>query len=171
MKTLYLIRHAKSSWGDPALDDFDRPLNKRGKKAAPEMARRLARRGVKPDRVIASPAKRAKDTARHMAEGVGLSTEMIEYDQGLYLGTVAYHIKVINGALAKSDTLFIVGHNETMTDLAEFLTGKYLGNVPTAGIVAIRYGDGGFAPTEGGGELLFFDYPKKDEGGQWTEKE
>lgn len=160
MKTLYLIRHAKSSWSDPALTDFDRPLNKRGKKAAPKMARRLAGRKIVPDRIVSSPACRAKETARCIAEGVGFVPVEIEFDEGLYLGTVTYHLQVIEQAFAGCDILFLVGHNETITELGEFLTGSYLGNVPTAGIVAVGYGEHGFSKEEGEGKLLFFDYPK-----------
>ena len=160
MKTLYLIRHAKSSWTDAGLSDFDRPLNKRGKKAAPEMARRLALKEIVPDLIIASPARRAKDTAVCMAEGVGFSSAEILYDDGLYLGTLMYHLDVLTRLFAAVDTVFLVGHNETITELAEFLSGSYLGNVPTAGIVAVAFGESGFVAGEGGGRLLFFDYPK-----------
>jgi len=161
MKRVYLIRHAKSSWSDANLADFDRPLNKRGQKAAPEMAKRLANSNVCPDKIVSSPARRARDTAGFFADGLGFDRAAIEYDDKLYLGSLGYHLEVLQRTLADCSTLCLVGHNATITELGEFLTGKYLGNVPTAGIVAIGYGDEGFVPGEGKGELLFFDYPKK----------
>lgn len=161
MKHLFLIRHAKSSWGDPDLDDFDRPLNKRGKKNGLEMAERLADLSVLPDLVIASPAKRAKKTANYMAKGTGYPVSSILYDQGLYLGSMGYHLDVLEESFKKADTVFLVGHNNTMTELAEYVTGTRIINVPTCGVVAIEYTDKkGFLRDFAAGKLLFFDFPK-----------
>ncbi|MFN2354959.1 MAG: histidine phosphatase family protein, partial [Desulfopila sp.] len=139
MKLLYLIRHAKSSWSNPDLDDFSRPLNKRGKEDCSEMAARLGRAGVRPDLIAASPAKRAKKTAICMAKGTGYDKDSIRYYDELYLGTVSYHLQLIGEQFGDIDVLFLVGHNDTMTELAEFLTGAQLGNIPTCGIVAVEY--------------------------------
>lgn len=161
MKRLFLIRHAKSSWADSTLSDFDRPLNKRGKSDAPEMAQRLSTNGVKADLIAASPAKRARKTAIQMAKGTGYRKEAIRFYDGLYLGSLSYHLSLLVGLFEEVDTLFLVGHNYTITELAEYLTGAYIENVPTAGIVAIEYTDDpGFVPEEGTGRLLFFDFPK-----------
>jgi len=161
IKRLFLIRHAKSSWADPGLDDFARPLNKRGKKDAPEMAARLARIGVRPDLIVASPARRAKKTAIRMAEATGYETADIRYYDDLYLGFLKYHLQLIDELLLRADTLFLVGHNNTITELAEYLTGRYLGNVPTCGIVALEFsGPDGFTGEKGSARLLFFDFPK-----------
>lgn len=163
MKRLYLIRHAKSSWSKPELDDFARPLNKRGKEDCPEMAARLGKAGVSPDLIVASPAKRAKKTAICMAKGTGYAKDKIRYDEELYLGSLSYHLQLIDEMLSKVDILFLVGHNYTMTELGEYLTGNYLGNVPTCGIVAVEYPEpDGFTSKAGTGELLFFDFPKND---------
>jgi len=161
VKRLFLIRHAKSSWAAPGLDDFARPLNKRGKKDAPEMAARLVRTGVVPDLVVASPAKRARKTAIHMAEATGYEKADIRYDDDLYLGILSYHLQLITELLHGVDTLFLVGHNNTVTELAEYLTGRYLGNVPTCGIVALEFtGPAGFTGKKASAHLLFFDFPK-----------
>lgn len=161
MKRLFLIRHAKSSWADEDLDDFDRPLNKRGKKNGKEMARRLAERGVVPDTILSSPARRAKKTARYMAKGVGYSLSDISYHEGLYFGSVAYYLTLLEREFEKSDTIFLVGHNYTITEMAEYLTSTVIENVPTCGIVAVEYGDDqGFSSESGAGRLLFFDFPK-----------
>jgi phosphohistidine phosphatase len=161
VKRLYLIRHAKSSWSNPDLDDFDRPLNKRGKEDCPKMAARLGRAGISPDLIVASPAKRAKKTAICMAKGTGYSKKRISYDGELYLGSFSSYLRLIAELLSKVDTLFLVGHNHTMTELAEYLTGSQLVNVPTCGIVGVEYaGQDGFSSRAGEGRLLFFDFPK-----------
>ena len=161
MKRLYLIRHAKSSWSNPDLDDFARPLNKRGKADCPEMAARLGKAGIRPDLIVASPAKRAKKTAICMAKGTGYNKNNISYYHELYLGSLSDHLCLIDELLSKVDVLFLVGHNHTMTELGEYLTGKYLGNVPTCGIVGLEYSEqDGFTSRAGAGRLLFFDFPK-----------
>ncbi len=162
MKQLYLIRHAKSSWSQPDLTDFDRPLNKRGKQNAPFMAGRLSARGIFPQRIVSSPAKRAKKTAIQIAEGTGFKKEDITYDKGLYLAELSHFINIIQYHLRDVDILFAVGHNSTITELAEYLTGDRFFNVPTCGVVGIEYrGKGGFKKAPGSGSLLIFDYPKK----------
>lgn len=158
---LYLIRHAKSSWEDPRLDDFDRPLSKRGKKNGPEMARRLSAKGICPDLIVSSPARRARKTAAFMAEGTGYKKKKILYDKGLYFGALPYHLQLIASLFKDAGVLFLVGHNYTITELAEYLTGSSFGNVPTCGIVAVEYSTNfGFTSEAGGGRLLFFDFPK-----------
>lgn len=161
IKYLYLIRHAKSSWADPALDDFDRPLNKRGKRNGPVMAQRLAAKKINPDCIVSSPARRAKTTAIFMAMGVGYRKKDIRYDEGLYQGSLTYHLDLIERIFKETDILFLVGHNHTITELGEYLTGDYLGNVPTCGVVGIEYSKkNGFTQEPEQGRLLFFDYPK-----------
>ncbi|MFW2367463.1 MAG: SixA phosphatase family protein [Desulforhopalus sp.] len=161
IKYLYLIRHAKSSWADPGLDDFDRPLNRRGKKNGPVMAQRLAEKKIKPDCIVSSPARRAKKTAIFMAKGTGYRKKDIHYDEGLYLGSLTYHLALIQRLFKEADVLFMVGHNHTITELGEYLTGNSLGNVPTCGVVGIEYSKkNGFTQKPEQGRLLFFDYPK-----------
>ncbi len=162
MKTLYLIRHAKSSWSNVNLSDFDRGLNKRGKRNAPFMGQRLAQYGVYPDLIISSPAKRARKTAKIIAKEIGYPKKQINFDQSLYHSSVANLLKVVNHVSNDIDSLFLVGHNWGITEFAEMLTRKDLGNIPTSGIVAITF------PLEhwnhisrGNGDLQFFDYPKK----------
>ena len=165
MKRLVLVRHAKSSWANIDLDDFARPLNARGKKDGPEMAARLARAGVHPDLIVASPAKRARKTALYMAKGTGYDKGAIRYYDELYLGSLAYHLQLLAELFGQAAVLFLVGHNPTITELAEHLTGKSLGNVPTCGVVAVEYAEqDGFTDRVGGGKLLFFDFPKNRTG-------
>mgnify|MGYP002630853015 CR=1 FL=1 len=162
MKRLFLIRHAKSSWANPDLDDFSRPLNKRGQGDCPEMAARLKKAGIHPDLIVASPAKRAKKTAIFMAKGTGYDPKDISYYEELYLGSLSYHLLLVEEMLSEVGVLFLVGHNHIITELGEYLTGNSLGNVPTCGIVAVEYPEKeGFSSKAGAGKLVFFDYPKK----------
>lgn len=164
MKRLFLVRHAKSSWSQPGQDDFDRPLNKRGQKDGPEMARRLGAAAVRPDLIVASPARRAKKTARCMADGTGYDPAKIRYVDDLYLGSLSVHLQLLAALFDEADTLLLVGHNETLTRLAEYLSGKDLGNIPTCGIVGLEYADDfGFTTIAGMGRLLFFWFPKDRE--------
>jgi len=163
VKQLYLIRHAKSSWARPNLADFDRPLNKRGKNNAPLMAGRLSARGIIPQRIVSSPAKRARKTARYMARGTGFKRRNIIYEEGLYFAEYQDVIAIIERHLSDVHILFVVGHNSMITDLAENLTGIQFFNVPTCGIVGIEYRlENNFENISDPGSLLFFDYPKND---------
>lgn len=161
MKRLFIIRHAKSSWSQPGLDDFDRPLNKRGQNDGPVMARRLGEAGIRPDLIASSPARRAKKTAKFMADGTGYDREKIRYIEDLYLGSLGVHLQILASLFNEADTLFLVGHNDTLTRLGEYLSGKNLGNIPTCGIVGLEYPeDFGFTTIAGMGRLLFFWFPK-----------
>jgi phosphohistidine phosphatase len=160
LQHLYLIRHAKSSWADPGLDDFHRPLNQRGEKAVVLMGQRLAEAGIVPQLIVASPAARTRATASALAESVGYDGLGIRYDDGLYLGSEAYYCRLLENLFATVDSIFVVGHNNTISYVAAHLGGKDLGIVPTCGIVALEYDDQGFAPPPRRGRLLFFWYPK-----------
>lgn len=162
MKRLLLIRHAKSSWSNPDLEDIDRPLSKRGKRDAPFMGERLGREGIFPDLIYTSPAKRARKTAKHIARSVGYPDEGIVRKSDIYSSDINSLLAVVKETPENVNTLFLVGHNYVLTDLAEFLTGEVLVNVPTCGIVAMQFGCSVWSDVDGGhGELLFFDYPKK----------
>jgi len=162
VKTLYLIRHAKSSWSNPGLADFDRGLNKRGKRNAPFMGKRLADHGVLPDLILSSPAKRAKKTANKIAKEIGYPKGRIIFKKTLYHSSVSNLLKVVTSVEDNIDSLFVVGHNWGITEFAEMLTDKDLGNIPTSGIAAITFPlDQWQHISWGDGDLLFFDFPKK----------
>jgi phosphohistidine phosphatase len=164
VQRLFLIRHAKSSWAEADVDDFHRPLNKRGLQDAPRMAERLKIAGIVPDIIISSPALRAKTTAEFMAIGTGYEKSALLYDPELYLGTLDYHCFVLQKQFKKAETIFLVGHNETLSLLAGYLSGRTLGNVPTCGIVALEYRKpNGFDTKIGSGHLVFFWFPKDGE--------
>lgn len=162
MKQLYLIRHAKSSWATPGLADAKRPLNNRGKIDAPFMGERLRSAGVVPDLIYASPAKRARKTAEKIAKAVGYPESAIVLESGIYSADLNQLLAVIEKTAKQVDTLFLVGHNYVITDLAEYLTGENLGSMPTCSVVAMSFpGEDWQEVAEGKGRLLFFDYPKK----------
>lgn len=160
MKKLFIVRHAKSSWDDPDLDDFDRPLNKRGKRNAPEIGKRMAMRGVKPDLIISSPAKRAAATARRIAEEISYSKSKINKEEKFYHGTIKDVISVVQKLDDHIGTLMIFGHNPGWTDLANFLSGADIYNIPTCGVVEIDFDfDSWKMIGSSKGKLVKFDYP------------
>jgi len=161
MKKLIVIRHAKSSWSDPKAADFDRKLNERGKRDAPFMARQLAGRTAVPDIIIASPARRAKKTAKIMADGLGYERRRIRYSDDLYHADARDLLSIVRAIDDACDSAVLVGHNYGITDFAEQLSGESLINIPTSGMVALDCAVEQWQRLAYGGcRLLFFDYPK-----------
>lgn len=162
MKTIYLIRHAKSSLGEIGMSDFDRPLNKRGKKDLPFMANRLKDFGIKPDLILSSTAKRAKITTKVVAETIGYDEENVLYKEALYDSSYTNYRYLLDSLDDTINSIFIIAHNPTLTDVGEKLSGAILTNIPTCSIVAIEFDVESFKDiTEESGKILFFDYPKK----------
>ena len=162
MKRLYLIRHAKSSWKHPALADFDRPLNKRGKRDAPFMGKRLKKYASRPDLMVSSPAKRALKTAGIMAKELGFPVTKIVTDASIYAAGVSDLLDVIHNIDDAFHRVMMYGHNPGLTRLAEHLTHRRVENIPTCGIFCIDFDiDSWREVPEGGGRVVFFDYPKK----------
>lgn len=161
MKELFIIRHAKSSWKDSSMRDFDRPLNDRGKKDAPNMGDRLMMKNIKPDLIVSSPANRAKTTANIIAEKVQYGSDKIQYNADIYGASVAEMIKLINRLDDRHQRVFLFGHNPTFTELAEELSNEHFGNLPTCGIVGLQFEfDSWELISSGTGDLLMYDYPK-----------
>ncbi|WP_310598902.1 histidine phosphatase family protein [Desulfobulbus sp.] len=161
---LLICRHAKSSWQDASLGDFDRPLNKRGERDAPEMGRRLARRGLRPDLIVTSSAVRALATALHYARQLDIPPEQVRRNRAQYSASVPELIELIRTVDPDVSTLMLVGHNPESTGLANVLGGLRIDNIPTCGIVGLAFPQRTWAEIETGtGTLLFFDYPKKQE--------
>jgi phosphohistidine phosphatase len=126
MKTLLILRHAKSSWKHPELSDHDRPLNKRGKHDAPLMGQLLNEKKLVPDLIISSTAVRAKDTALAVAERVGYDNEII-FESTLYAASPDAYIKAISNVADNGKdfyTILVVGHNPGLEELIEVLTGE-----------------------------------------------
>lgn len=160
MKKIYFIRHAKSSWKDTTLADFDRGLNKRGKENVEFMANRLKKYGVLPDIIISSPAKRAKKTALKIAQTIGY--ENIKFEPKLYECTSKTFLEVIHSIENEKNSAFIVAHNPTITEITEALSGAIIGNIPTCAIVCVSFDVENFKEIgQTKGSVEFFDYPKK----------
>ena len=116
MKTLYVLRHAKSDWGDASLRDFDRPLNERGRKAAKALGKELRKRDLKPDLVLASPALRANQTLQRVQDGYGTAFDVTE-DERIYLADADALVDAIRHVPDDSKRLMIVGHNPGLQEL------------------------------------------------------
>lgn len=161
MKDIYIVRHAKSSWKDDSLDDFDRPLNKRGNRDAPAMAERLKKAGIKPELMISSPANRALLTAHYIAEGIGISKDEVHTNEDMYLADPQTILDIIKGAPDNANTLMIFGHNPGLTMFANELADTDIDNIPTTGIVRISFPGKKWKDLAWQkGDLVFFDYPK-----------
>ncbi|MDX1947578.1 MAG: histidine phosphatase family protein [Pirellulaceae bacterium] len=124
MKTLLLLRHAKSSWKDSDQDDHDRPLNKRGKRDAPRMGELLRDEGLLPDLIVVSSARRARKTAEHVIQASGYRGET-RITGELYEADAAKLMQVLAGLTATCGRVLLVGHNPGLEELLEALTGAY----------------------------------------------
>jgi phosphohistidine phosphatase len=162
MKTLFIVRHAKSSWKHEFLSDFERPLNKRGHNDAPMMAQVLHDRGVTVDYIRSSPANRALTTARLLAAGIGYALDHVETDEHMYGAGDRQLQQIVQAFPAAAQTGMVVGHNPGMMMLAERLAGFDEDNLPTCGIVCVTFDvDAWTDVAEGSGTLRYFEYPKK----------
>lgn len=116
MKTLFVLRHAKSDWGDPSLKDFDRPLNERGWNAAKSMGQEMRERDLAPDLVLSSPSARTTETLARVEEGFGVKFQVVE-DRRIYLAETETLVELVLGAPCRTERLMIVGHNPGMHEL------------------------------------------------------
>jgi phosphohistidine phosphatase len=135
VKRLVILRHAKSSWADSSISDWQRPLNERGERDAPRAGEWLHSRSLVPDLIITSDAVRARMTAEAVATAAGYTREII-IEPSLYHATPDAAIEVVNHIDAESATVMIVGHNPGFEELVEALTGKSI-SMPTAAIVVL----------------------------------
>jgi phosphohistidine phosphatase len=165
MKTLLLIRHAKSSWDDTSLSDFDRPLNERGKADAPKMGKRLRKNNVKIDAFISSPAKRAKKTAECFINEYDRNPGEIIFISSLYDASVSDFNAAIKIIDDKYISAALFSHNPGITSLAnELISGTNLDNMPTSSVFAVKADVEKWKDfSKAKKEFLFFDYPKKEE--------
>jgi phosphohistidine phosphatase len=162
MKTLYLIRHAKSDRNDASLSDYDRPLSHRGMKDAPFMGSKLLEKGIYPDLILSSPALRAKTTALAIAEALSYPPDSIRYDHALYASDVETILSLIRDISPSVETLFVFGHNPEFTECANLLTDGNIDNIPTCGVVATRLRkDDWKSIGTNSAEISGFYFPKK----------
>jgi len=138
MKTLFLVRHAKSSWNDPALSDPERPLNDRGRRDAPTMGERLAKRDVKPDLILSSPATRALMTAEIIAKKLAYKRKDIVVDDRLYAVQANDLLDVIHKLSDELKRVMLFGHNPELTELAHRLSGE-ITHLPTCAVAELTF--------------------------------
>jgi len=162
MKRLIVIRHAKSSWDDPTQSDFDRPLNKRGERDAPRMARQLKEKEFAIDLFVTSPAKRALSTCEKMAAILNYPNEKIKTERSLYHADEEGILKVVKNLSDKHDLVLVFGHNPGLTDFVNRLLGEHILNIPTCGVVSCLLSIDSWKDLNWGkGKIEFFDFPKK----------
>jgi phosphohistidine phosphatase len=161
MKMLYVIRHAKSSWDNLLLNDFDRPLNERGERDAPRMARRLKEKRIIPDLMLSSPANRALATCKKIAAVLQYAPEKIKTERELYHADEDEILEVVKNFHNKHDKVMIFGHNPGLTEFVNRLSDADINNVPTCGVVACSLSIASWSDLKWGeGKIDFFDYPK-----------
>jgi len=164
MKTLFLVRHAKSSWDDASVADRERPLAGRGERDAPAMGKRLERRGVRPDLIVSSPALRARLTAELLAEQLEYKRKDIVIDDRLYARGPDALLEVIHAVDDGIKRVMLVGHNPELTELAHRIC-RDIAHLPTCAVARFTFdarswadiGEASLAGTE-------LDYPKKASG-------
>jgi phosphohistidine phosphatase len=162
MKRLTLVRHSKSDWSLPGQQDWDRALNKRGQRDAPEMARRLRARKLKPDLILSSPAVRALATATIMARELKVVAGIVRQDERLYLAGPADMLTVIRELGGSARHLMVFGHNPGITDFANRLSaGDRIDNMPTSAVFTATFAIQDWSELDwGSGQDAQFDYPK-----------
>lgn len=138
MKTLFLVRHAKSSRNDPTLPDRARPLDDRGRQDAPRMGKRLTKRGVKPELLMSSPALRALTTAQLIADEIGYERKAIVVDDRLYASSAGDLLDLIRALDKKLDRVMLFGHNPEFTDLAHQLSSDII-DMPSCAVAEFRF--------------------------------
>lgn len=160
MKTLYLVRHAKSSWDNLGLSDFDRPLNERGRKDAPSMAKRLKEKEITIDYIISSPAIRALTTCQEFCRILGLSENYYKTETNLYHASADTLLENINYMNDLHQSVMLFGHNPGITEFANLIFNTSIENIPTTGIVAgVLHVPSWEDIKPGCGKLKFFEYP------------
>ena len=163
MKCLYLVRHAKSSWKYPNLEDFERPLNKRGRKSALLMGTILNKLEVIPDLILSSPANRAAMTARMIADLINYPLEKIQYNESIYLSGENALIHVIESIDDTVNQAMLIGHNPGLTDLANTISDQRISNIPTCGVFCVDLEIVSWMKiSEHCGQMRFFEFPKKN---------
>jgi phosphohistidine phosphatase len=159
MKTLFLLRHAKSSWKDVSLPDFERPLNERGRRAAPLIGKYMRKQKLHPDLILCSTAKRARQTIALVVKAAAFKTEL-RYDERIYEASLARLLLLVSQLDDAADKAMLVGHNPGFEELLESLTGQ-VRRMPTAALAHItlnveRWTDA----REQSGELIRLVRPK-----------
>jgi phosphohistidine phosphatase len=160
-KRLLLIRHAKSSWKDTGLEDFQRPLNKRGERDAPLMGALLNKKNIVPDLLISSHAVRARKTADKIIKELGIDMNNLRIDERLYEASYIEILEVLKEIDESINTLILFGHNPGFTTFHNFICPDYIDNIPTCGIVEYEVNLKWKDLSASCCTLVSFEYPKK----------
>lgn len=162
MKYLTLVRHAKSSWDKAGLDDFDRPLNQRGLKNAPEMGKRLTDAGYIVGCIVSSPALRAISTAEMIAKELNFDPQQIIEKAEIYEASLHTLVNIVLGIENNLSQVMLVGHNPGFTLLCNYLSNANIDNLPTCSVAQLQFDVNVWGDIkEKSGKLIKFDYPKK----------
>lgn len=160
MKKLFIIRHAKSDWSNEKLDDYDRPLNQRGKKDAPLIGKILVKKKIVPDLIISSPAYRARKTSLKIASKVGYADEIL-FNEYIYEATLRTLLDIINFIEDEYDDVYLIGHNPGLNMLGFYLV-DFNDNLPTCGVLEIEFNcETWREATKKNARLISYEYPKK----------
>jgi phosphohistidine phosphatase len=161
MKTLYVMRHAKSSWGEPELADFDRPLIEKGEMRTKKIVDFLLKKEVNIDMILSSPAVRALETAKIIARGLKLPEENLRFDKSIYEAETSQLHDLFLDLPAFVNHLMIIGHNPTVTYFSNEFMEKKIDSMPTSAIVCINFDTDDWTQiTPGNAKLKFLIYPK-----------
>jgi len=162
MKALYLMRHAKSSWSFDDLTDRERPLNDRGRDDAPRIGQALAKRDIKLDLMVSSPAVRALSTAVLVARELDYPHDKIKVEPNIYEADLDTLLAVVHALPDEANSVLLTGHNPTITDVANYLSPSPLSSeMPTAGIICLHFQAEHWAEVkQANAEFYFFDCPR-----------
>ena len=156
---LLLVRHAKSSWSNPSLTDFDRPLNKRGASNAPLMGQRIRNYGLLLDTIITSTAERAKETSKLIAKEIKYELRDIDLESGLYHASREVFINILSRQ--QNNNIAMVGHNPGIQDFSYWLSSAPEVNFPTCGVIHISFSLNNWTQIyKNSGKVIRFEYPK-----------
>lgn len=162
MREILIVRHAKSSWKYPKLEDGERPLNKRGKRDAHEMGRRLGARGIRPDLILASATQRALATGLIIASQLGLNERLIRLDGRIYGGETQALLEMLREIPDGIRRPMLIGHHTGVPQLVSSLTGQTMDHMPTCALACVALDTAHWAGLRPGlGQLKFYDYPKR----------
>jgi phosphohistidine phosphatase len=163
MKTLTLVRHAKSSWDNEEWTDLERPLNERGFSDAPMMADIIANKlQPKPDLVLSSNAQRALSTANIFAQAFGYNEDNVNIENGIYDRGTKYIINFLKTQGDDVNSIMLFGHNPDVTSMATYFLGNYIESLPTCAVITIDFDIEQWAEIEDiNGVLKFYEYPKR----------
>ncbi len=161
MKTLYILRHAKSSWKFEELSDHDRPLSKRGRDDAPMMGQELAARNAIPDMILSSPAVRAITTATLVGKELEFDPDDIAIDERIYGADRNDLLEVVQETPEEVDSLLLIGHNDALSEFANMLSPEPVGSIPTTGVLALEFDCESWQKiSRDNAKFLFFDFPQ-----------